>query len=181
MENDETLIHQAQNGNDTAFDTILTRYKPLVKVKAKDYYLLGGDLEDLIQEGMIGLYKAVRDYSNSHNASFATFASLCVVRQIQTAIKAANRQKHMPLNSSLTLENDVAGQSSPETLVLGQEAFRDISDFIRNKLTGLENSVLMLHMDGKTHQQIGEELGKTKKSVDNTIQRIRKKIAAIRQ
>jgi len=175
---DVTLIMLAKNGDDAAFDTILTRYKPLVKTKAKDYFLLGGDLEDLIQEGMIGLYKAVRDYSNSREkkASFATFASLCVVRQIQTAIKAANRQKHMALNSSVELDRDLTNKTSPETLVLGQEAYRDISDFIQEKLSSLENSVLMLHMDGKSHLQIAEELGKSLKAVDNAIQRIRRKV-----
>ena len=181
MENDETLIRLAKSGNDEAFDTLLTRYKPLVKARAKDYFLLGGDLEDLIQEGMIGLYKAVRDYSDSHEnkASFAAFASLCVVRQIQTAIKAASRKKHMPLNSSMELDFTLASETSPETLVLGQESVDKITDFIHGKLSALEHDVLMLHMDGKSHLEIAKGLGKSLKAVDNAIQRIRRKVGDV--
>jgi len=171
----------------------------LVKAKAKAYYLLGGDLEDLIQEGMIGLYKAVLDFNPSKAENFATFASLCVVRQIQTAIKLANRKKHIPLNTSLSLHNEVSSGNStdtnqpqetyldklpdrqindPEALFLGREAYNDIGDFIRQSLSPLEYDVLMLHMSGKSHSQIAEATGRNKKAIDNTIQRIRRKIRA---
>jgi len=185
--NDETLVSQARGGNTSALDLLMNRFKPLVKSKAKDYFLTGGDLEDLIQEGMIGLYKAVLDFDPAKNVKFSSFATLCVVRQIQTAIKAASRQKHMPLNTSLSLHSEATPEtnfdkipgsrlSNPETLVLGHEAYKDIENFIRENLSDLEYDVLTLHMDGKTHLEISEALGKNLKTVDNALQRIRRKI-----
>jgi len=193
---DEKLVEKFRAGEKSALDVLLNRFKPLVKSKAKAYYVMGGDPEDLIQEGMIGLYKAVLDFDISKNNNFAAFASLCVVRQVQTAIKAAGRQKHMPLNESLSLDNiahsdfsesEEAGETymanlpdnrinDPETLFLGREALRDTENFIKHNLSQLEQNVLMLHMDGKTHAEIAEALCKNIKSIDNTIQRIRKKI-----
>jgi len=190
---DEQLISNARAGDTTALDILLRRLKPLVKNKAKAYYITSGDPEDLIQEGMIGLYKAVLDFNETKNANFAAFASICIVRQIQTAIKAAARQKHMPLNNSLSLNNEITTDETdtpetyldklpdreindPEALFLGQEALRDIGDFIKHNLTELEHSVLMLHMEGKSHAEIAVALGKKNKSIDNTLQRIRKKI-----
>ncbi|MCL2215617.1 MAG: RNA polymerase sporulation sigma factor SigH [Defluviitaleaceae bacterium] len=190
---DKQLIHAARAGDTTALDILLRRLKPLVKVKAKAYYLTSGDPEDLIQEGMIGLYKAVLDFDEQKNATFAAFASICIVRQIQTAIKAAARQKHMPLNTSLSLDNEFTQDDAdapdtyidklpdrrindPEALFLGREALRDIDDFIRHNLSPLERDVLTHHMDGKTHAQIAEFLNKKPKSIDNSLQRIRRKI-----
>lgn len=193
---EEHLVSQARAGDRVALDTLMQQFKPLVKAKAKAYFLIGGDLEDLIQEGMIGLYKAVLDFDASKNVGFAAFASLCVVRQIQTAIKLAARQKHMPLNTSLSLHNEISPNSTsdadrqetyldklpdrhindPETLFLGREAYNDIDDFIRQKLSPLEYDVLSLHMEGKSHSYIAQATGKNNKSVDNTIQRIRRKI-----
>ena len=193
----EKLVAQARGGDKSALDNLMQSFKPLVKAKVKDYYLVGGDLEDLIQEGMIGLYKAVLDFNPEKNASFAAFASLCVVRQIQTAIKAAGRQKHLPLNTSLSLHSEIPGTGdnndpaaqetyldklpdhktpSPEAMILGHEAYQDINTFIRDNLTELEYNVLMLHIEGKNHMEIAEVLGKNAKSIDNTIQRIRRKI-----
>jgi len=189
MENksDEYLVTSAKAGDTSALDLLMNRFKPLVKAKAKDYYLTGGDLEDLIQEGMIGLYKAVLDFDWAKGAKFASFATLCVVRQIQTAIKAASRQKHMPLNTSLSLHSETSTenefvelldtrQNNPETLLLGREAYQDIDAFIQDKLSRLEYDVLMLHMDGKTHLEISEALKTNLKAVDNALQRIRRKV-----
>jgi len=170
-----------------ALDAIMQEFKPLVKAKAKAYFLLGGDLEDLIQEGMIGLYKAVLDYEPEKNTSFAAFASLCIVRQIQTAIKSAARQKHMPLNTSISL-SDGTGQeplleslrdrheNDPETLFLGMETYNNIDEFIHQNLSPQEHKVLTMHMEGKSQACIAESIGKNVKSVDNTLQRIRRKI-----
>ena len=195
----DTLVNKAREGDRNALDELMQQFKPLVKAKAKAYYLLGGDLEDLIQEGMIGLYKAVLDFNPSKADNFAAFASLCVVRQIQTAIKLANRKKHIPLNTSLSLHNEVPSGSStdanqpqetyldklpdrqindPEALFLGREAYNDIGEFIRQSLSPLEYDVLMLHMNGKSHSEIAEATGRNKKAIDNTIQRIRRKIKA---
>jgi RNA polymerase sporulation-specific sigma factor len=184
---DENLVAQAREGDTYALELLMNRFKPLVKVKANDYFLTGGDMEDLIQEGMIGLYKAFLDFDREKNVKFASFAAICVVRQIQTAIKAASRQKHIPLNSSLSLSGEVMGETNfgkipdnrsvnPETLVLGREAYQSIGDFIHDNLSSLEYNVLSLHISGKSHGQIAEALGKNKKSVDNTLQRVRRKI-----
>ena len=179
---DEQLAIYARRGDSSALDIILRRLKPLVKSKAKAYYVTSGDPEDLIQEGMIGLYKAVLNFDEKKGIAFTAFASLCIVRQIQTAVKTAARQKHIPLNTSVSLNNETADLESlrsadnPEELFLGSEALKDMDDFIRKNLSPLEYDVLMLHMDGKTYAQISEALGKTSKSVDNTLQRIRRKI-----
>ncbi|MCL2457201.1 MAG: sigma-70 family RNA polymerase sigma factor [Defluviitaleaceae bacterium] len=175
----ENLIQIFRAGNKNALDILLTRFKPLVKTKAKTYYVVGGDPEDLIQEGMIGLYKAVLDFDAEKSDNFAAFAALCVVRQIQTAIKTAARQKHLPLNESLSLENEDSlpdSRNDPVKLLLSREALRDAENFIARKLTPLERDVITLHLDGKTHAEISARIGKNLKSVDNTLQRIRKKI-----
>ena len=192
---DEQLAELAREGDTSALDVLMHRLKPLVKTKAKPYYLTSGDPEDLIQEGMIGLYKAVLDFDVSKKTTFVAFASICIVRQIQTAIKAAARQKHLPLNTSLSLDNEISmGDQSadtpetymdklpdrqindPEALFLSHEALKGLGDFIKHNLTPLEQSTLMHHIDGKTHAEIAEALDKNPKSVDNTLQRIRRKI-----
>jgi len=183
------LVQSFRDGDKSALDVLLARFKPLVKARAKAYYVAGGDPEDLIQEGMIGLYKAVLDFNAARGGNFASFASLCVTRQVQTAIKTAGRQKHSPLNESLSLDNsdDERGESfmenlaasrenNPEVLFLGRESLRETEDFIRENLTEMERDVLTLHLDGNSHREIAEHLGKNKKSVDNTLQRIRKKL-----
>jgi len=187
IKSDEHLVAEARDGNTAALDLLMNRFKPLAKSKAKDYYLTGGDLEDLIQEGMIGLYKAVLDFDREKCIKFAPFATLCVVRQIQTAIKAASRQKHMPLNTSVSLHNEETPEISldkipdhrvinPEDLLLGLEAYQNIDDFIHENLSRLELDVLMLHIDGKTHSEIAQSIGKNLKTVDNALQRIKRKI-----
>ncbi|MCL2603672.1 MAG: sigma-70 family RNA polymerase sigma factor [Defluviitaleaceae bacterium] len=177
---DEQLIHAARAGGMDALDALLSRFKPLVKAKAAAYFLSGGDRDDLIQEGMIGLYKAFLDYAPEKNPVFSAFASLCINRQILTAIKAAARRKHAPLNASLALDTaEDAPQigSNPETLLISRESSEDISLFIRENLSALEYDVLMLYMEGMNHAQIAETLGKPLKSVDNTLQRVRKKVS----
>jgi len=185
MANDHELVASARGGDTAALDLLMHSFKPLVKAKAKDYFLTGGDMEDLIQKGMIGLYKAVLDFDPSKNVKFASFATLCIVRQIQTAIKAASRNKHQPLNTSLPLDSTDTTDfdkipdhraHNPETLMLGRETYQDIDKLIHGNLTQLEYNVLALHMDGKNHAKIAETLGKTTKSVDNALQRIRRKI-----
>lgn len=183
----EQLVENFRGGDKSALDVLLNKLKPLVKSRVKAYYVPGGDAEDLIQEGMIGLYKAVLDFDITKNNNFLAFASLCIVRQVQTAVKTAGRQKHIPLNDSLSLDTKTSDEAfmdklpdreinDPETLFLGREALRDTKDFIKRNLSPLEHSVLTLHMEGKSHEQIAEILGKNKKSIDNTLQRIRKKL-----
>jgi RNA polymerase sporulation-specific sigma factor len=187
---DEQLVENFRAGDKTATEVLLTRFKPLVKAKAKAFYVAGGDPEDLIQEGMIGLYKAVLDFDFAKNDSFAAFASLCVVRQLQTAIKTAGRRKHTPLNESLSLDNaaeesdtyqlPASRASDPETLLLGREALRDTQAFIRHNLSALEQTVLSHHTHGKSHAEIAELTGKNKKAIDNALLRIRKKLGKIK-
>lgn len=184
--NDETLVEKSRQGDENALDILLQRYKPLVKSKVKTYYQAGGDPEDLIQEGMIGLYKAVLGYDSTKRVTFAAFAALCILRQVQTAIKTASRLKHIPLNTSLSLDNETGEQlpahrdNDPEALFLGREALKHIDDYIKTNLSELEYSVFVLHMDGKSHMEIADALGKSAKSVDNTLQRIRRKIEKIK-
>jgi RNA polymerase sporulation-specific sigma factor len=184
---DERLVEDFRNGDKVALDVLLTRFKPLVKAKARAYYVTGGDPDDLIQEGMIGLYKAVLDFDFEKNDSFSAFASLCIVRQVQTAIKAATRQKHMPLNESLSLDNENAAPAEipaartgdPETILLGREALRDTQEFIKQNLSSLEQSVLLQHTNGKSHAEIAASIGKNTKTVDNALRRIRKKLGKL--
>lgn len=184
---DEMLVAEARQGNTAALDLLMNRYKALVKSRAKDYFLTGGDLEDLIQEGMIGLYKAVLDFDPSKNVRFASFAVLCIVRQIQTAIKAASRNKHLPLNTSLSLHSEGAADSlidiipdnrpnNPEDLLLGLEAYQNIDHFIHHHLTPLEQDVLTHYLNDKTHSEIAALVGGNLKTVDNALQRLRRKI-----
>ncbi|MCL2499966.1 MAG: sigma-70 family RNA polymerase sigma factor [Defluviitaleaceae bacterium] len=176
---DEKLIQAARAGNVDALDALLSRYKPLVKAKAAMYFLSGGDRDDLMQEGMIGLYKAFLDYAPEKNPVFSAFASLCINRQILTAIKTAARRKHAPLNASLALDTAEDAPeigNNPEALLISRESSEDINLFIRESLSEMEYSVLMLHIEGMNHKQIAETLDKPLKSVDNTLQRVRRKI-----
>lgn len=191
MGNDEpstlALVFASRMGDTNALEVLMNMYKPLVKAKAKQYFLSGGDIEDLVQEGMIGLYKAVLNFDETKGAKFSSFATLCVTRQIQTAIKTANRNKHIPLNSSVMLHtedfpdsNAIPSHSSnianPELLVIGQETLQDIDILIQERLTQLEHSVFLMYMDSKTHLEISTVLGIEQKSVDNALQRIKRKI-----
>ncbi len=169
----------------------MDKYKAVVKSKTRPYFLMGADKEDILQEGMIGLYKAVRDYQPEKNISFRSFAELCINRQIYTAIKSAARQKHMPLNSYVSLnkpvfEEDQEGSlldllkeeavSNPETLVIGQESRNFIEAHMNDSLTALEMKVLKYHLDGKNYEEIAALIGRPEKSVDNALQRIKKKL-----
>ena len=161
---DEILIRRLREGESAIADYLMEKYKGLVKKKARAMFLMGGDTDDLIQEGMIGLFKAVRDYQPDREASFQSFANLCIDRQIYSAIKSSNRQKHQPLNTYVSL-------SSSET-----ENVSALENEMEKSLSSLENRVLHLYLEGNSYTEIAEILGKTPKSIDNALRRIRKKI-----
>lgn len=191
---DDELLRLSRTGDDGAQTVLLDRYKTLVKAKARSYFLIGADREDIIQEGMIGLYKAIRDYQEDKRASFRAFAELCINRQIITAIKAATRQKHIPLNSSISLNKTAyeeqsdqtyldllkeAAVSNPETLFIGREDRVFIETHIGEVLSKFEYAVLTLYLQGKTYQEISEVIGKPEKSIDNALQRVKRKVEKI--
>ncbi len=189
---DEQLIQRLRNGETAITDYIMDKYKYVVRKKAKAMYLLGGENDDLIQEGMIGLFKAIRDYDESQEASFHSFAELCISRQIYTAIKLSQRQKHMPLNSYVSLysqgensEEDrqtplidqlqTAKDNNPEELFLDKEYFAVMEQELKQKLSDLESRVLHLHLMGEDYRSIAKLLDKSPKSIDNALQRIKQK------
>lgn len=191
LKRDETLVAQAQNGNRPAETELLEKYKPLVKAKSRAYFLIGADSEDIIQEGMIGLYKAIRDYDSNKNASFRSFAELCVNRQMITAIKAATRQKHQPLNSYISLNKPIFDEDSdetyldllqegellnPEVLLIGQESKTILEHEMVKNLSAFESRVLTLYLQGRSYFEIAGVLQKTEKSIDNALQRVKKKL-----
>lgn len=188
---DEEVVAFARDGDDVALEYLIHKYKNFVRAKARSYFLIGADREDIIQEGMIGLYKAIRDFRADKLASFRAFAELCITRQIITAIKTATRQKHIPLNSYVslnkplyddesdrTLEDILAGNkvSDPEELVISREEFLDIESKMSEFLSELEWSVLMLYLEGKSYQEIAEQLSRHVKSIDNALQRVKRKL-----
>ena len=182
---DEELIIRLREGEQEVMDYLMDKYKNLVRDKAKSMYILGGDSEDLIQEGMIGLFKAVRDYQPDKEASFQTFARMCVDRQIYNAIQNSNRQKHQPLNSYISLSQD-PGESqdhlqdmwadNPESIIIDQENVRSLEQEITCTLSLMENQVLEYYLDGMGYAEIAALMKKTPKSIDNALQRIRTKI-----
>ena len=191
---DEELVMLAKKRDNTASDELYHRYKNIVRGKARPYFLVGADRDDLIQEGMIGFFKAVRDYDSSKNDSFRPFAEMCIVRRILTAIKQATRNKHMPLNKYESLYRsvydddsekqllDMIGMSSasdPEELYLKQEFSRSVEETMRTELTPFEHSVLKRFLDGMSYSEIAASLGRTSKAVDNALQRIRKKLEKV--
>ena len=180
---DEELISRLRSGESGISDYLMEKYKGLVRQKARAMYLIGGDTDDLSQEGMIGLFKAVRDYQPDREASFVTFARMCIDRQLYSAIQNSNRQKHMPLNCYVSLSQEdeeapVLDQwvENPESIIIGQESMRDLQKKISSSLSPMENKVLSYFLDGKTYVQIGEIMDKSPKSIDNALQRIRTKI-----
>lgn len=188
---DEEVVKLASSGNKIALDYILDKYKNLVKVKARAYFIIGADKEDIIQEGMIGLYKSIRDYQESKETSFKVFAELCITRQMITAIKSATRQKHIPLNSYISLNKPVYdGESektyidtiasikslNPEELFIGQESKNFIEKHISKTLTKLECKVLELYLQGKNYTEISNIVQKPEKSIDNALQRVKRKL-----
>ncbi|MCD7725731.1 MAG: RNA polymerase sporulation sigma factor SigH [Clostridiales bacterium] len=190
---DEELLIRLRDGEDGVTEYIMNKYKNLVRSKAKSMYILGADSDDLIQEGMIGLFKAVRDYDSGRDASFATFADLCVSRQMYTAVQASRRQKHIPLNTYISLYGSAgtnrdgeeeelvnvlaarAGQS-PEELVIDRENVTRLEGIIEKELSLFEKQVLDLYLTGMGYQQIAKVLGKDDKSTDNALQRLKAKL-----
>ena len=194
---DEEIIRRVRGGEKEGTDYLLEKYKNLVRKKARALYLIGGDNDDLIQEGMIGLYKAIRDYDVEKETVFHSFASVCIDRQLYNAVKGANRLKNSPLNTYISLdipveargneENGAAtlgemlewvGVSNPEDILIDRERVGKIEQYIRQNLSEFEQKVVNLYVDGMNYQQIAKELEKTPKSIDNALQRIKKKLMA---
>ncbi|HJD35597.1 MAG TPA: RNA polymerase sporulation sigma factor SigH, partial [Candidatus Blautia ornithocaccae] len=177
---DEELIRRAQNGEKKLEEFLIDKYKGMVRKKAHAMFLIGGEQEDLIQEGMIGLFRAVRDYRPSKNASFATFASLCVERQIYKAIEISGRQKHRPLNSYISLSEENSPlkntedtkQQNPEEIIIDRESTNLMQEKIKERLSPFENQVLRAYLEGKDYHQIARQMEKSPKSIDNALQRI---------
>lgn len=193
---DEELIDRLRQGEEPIMEYICTKYKEAVRRKAKTMYILGGERDDLIQEGMVGLFKAVRDYDSGRDASFATFADLCISRQMYTAVQAADRQKHIPLNSYVSLYTggpvDGEGETremleqledreklNPEELFLDKERVSDMEQMISRELSGFEKQVLDLYLTGMNYTEIAKVLDRDPKSTDNALQRIRNKLKRI--
>jgi len=191
---DEELVVLAQQGNDRALDFLLSKYFVYVRSKSLSYYIVGADRDDIIQEGMIGLFKAVRDFSSERGVTFKTFADVCVTRQIITAVKNASRQKHAPLNFYVSLNKSVSddeGDSTlgeilehekvlnPEDIVIKKESADILGSEIRRLLSSFESRVLSLYLQGNSYLDIGKVVGKDPKAVDNALQRIKKKFEKI--
>ena len=179
---DEELICRLRAGESAIEDYLLEKYKPFVKSKSRALFLVGGDKEDLIQEGMIGLFKAIRDFKEENGAPFAAFAKLCVERQMYTAIEAAGRQKNAPLNGyiSLSEESEHLLEYGIEEAVIEKTSYQQLYAKMRTLLSSMENEVLELFLEGKDYIEIAKILGKPDKSIDNALQRIKGKIRKIR-
>ena len=183
---DEELIARLRDGETIIEDYLMEKYKGLVRQKARAMFLIGGDTDALIQEGMIGLFKAVRDFQPGREATFATFARMCIDRQIYSAIQNSNRQKHLPLNSYVSLNQEDESSpiwelsvENPEEIIIDQETTRDLQQKISDYLSPMENKVLDLYLKGEGYVEIGRILGKSPKSIDNALQRIRAKIREV--
>lgn len=188
---DEEIVMEAKNGSNRAQEYLISKYENFVKSKAKSYFLIGADKEDIYQEGMIGLYKAIRDFNPEKLTSFKAFAELCVTRQIITAIKTATRQKHIPLNTYVSLNKPIYDEESertlldvlsgikisdPEELMISKEQMDYIEGKIEKVLSGLELEVLTSYLDGKSYQEIACDLERHSKSIDNALQRVKRKL-----
>lgn len=188
---DEVIVDMVREGQSIALEYLIFKYRNFVRAKARSYFLIGADREDIIQEGMIGLFKAVRDYKEDKLTSFKAFAELCITRQMITAIKTATRQKHIPLNSYVSLDKpiydedsdrtllDVIGGSKvtdPEELIINREEYVDIEYKMSEILSDLEKKVLMLYLDGRSYQEIAVDLDRHVKSIDNALQRVKRKL-----
>lgn len=191
---DEAILSVIRHGNYDAMDYLINKYKKLVTIKTRAYFIIGADREDIVQEGMIGLFKAIRDYNPDRQAGFYSFAELCITRQIISAIKSANRQKNIPLNSYVSLSKSVFeenGQESyldtltenrisdPEELYIGREDKIYIEKHIAAMLSVLECRVLSLYLQGKSYVEISQFIGKDEKAIDNALQRVRRKVGKI--
>jgi RNA polymerase sporulation-specific sigma factor len=188
---DEDIVNAYREGDSDALEYLITKYQYFVRAKARSYFLVGADREDIVQEGMIGLYKAIRDFRGDKLASFKAFAELCITRQIITAIKTATRQKHIPLNSYVSLDKPIYDEESdrtlldvisgsrvsdPEEMIINREAFTGLEDKMGEILSPLEQRVLMLYLDGRSYQEISYDLGRHLKSIDNALQRVKRKV-----
>ena len=173
---DEELIAELRDNRDEIIDYLLEKYKSLVRKHANALYLIGGDTDDLIQEGMIGLFKAIREYQPGHEASFYHFADLCIARQMYTAVEASNRKKHAPLNSYISLYDDPDADENPEHLLIGKENIEQKLEMLSKKLSKMEKQVFDYMLEGLNYRQIAERMGKSPKAIDNAIQRMRGKI-----
>ncbi|MBM7573108.1 RNA polymerase sporulation-specific sigma factor [Aquibacillus albus] len=188
---DDEIISLVHSGHSQALDYLINKYRNFVRAKARTYFLIGADREDIVQEGMIGLYKAIRDYKGDKLSSFKAFAELCVTRQIITAIKTATRQKHIPLNSYVSLDKPIYDEESdrtlldviagsktidPQELLVNQEKFGDMECKMSELLSELERQVLTLYLDGRSYQEISVELKRHVKSIDNALQRVKRKL-----
>ena len=188
---DEEIVESARQGDPVALEYLIKKYKNFVRSKARSYFLIGADREDIIQEGMIGLFKAIRDYRSDKISSFRAFAELCITRQIITAIKTATRQKHIPLNSYVSLNKPIYDEESdrtlldilsgkkildPEELLISREEVNNIEAKIGEILSDLELKVLMYYLQGKSYQEIAVDLDRHVKSIDNALQRVKHKL-----
>ena len=186
---DEQLIGQLRSGDSGVMDYILDKYKPLVRKKANAVFLIGGETDDLIQEGMIGLFKAVRDYDGGKEASFFSFAELCITRQLYKAVEASNRKKHAPLNTYISFYSETGeeghslaetlttgGMGDPEQMIIDQENLKQFWDGLREHLSPMEQQVLDEYLQGNNYQQIAEHMNKQPKTIDNALQRIKTKV-----
>lgn len=188
---DEELVERVHQGDSDALDFLIHKYQNFVRAKARSYFLVGADREDIVQEGMIGLYKAIRDFKEDKLTSFKAFAELCITRQMITAIKTATRQKHIPLNSYVSLDKPIYDEESdrtlmdvlsgakptdPEELIINREEVDDIEGKMTELLSDLERKVLVLYLDGRSYQEISEELNRHVKSIDNALQRVKRKL-----
>lgn len=191
LKTDEELLEAVREGNSEALEYLINKYKNFVRAKARSYFLIGADREDIVQEGMIGLYKSIRDFRGDKLASFKAFAELCITRQIITAIKTATRQKHIPLNSYVSLDKPIYDEDSdrtlldvicgpkvtdPEELMINKEEFNGLEDKMSEILSDLERRVLMLYLDGRSYQEIAVDLDRHVKSIDNALQRVKRKL-----
>ena len=190
-QSDEQVVRLAQENDSQALEYLLNKYKNFVRTKARSYFLIGADHEDIVQEGMIGLYKAIRDYKEEKLSSFKAFAELCITRQIITAIKTATRQKHIPLNSYISLNKPIYEEdsdrtlldviteetmSNPEEMMIDREDLTFIEGRIGQMMSDFEKEVLIRYMEGKSYVQIADEMGRHVKSIDNALQRIKRKL-----
>lgn len=193
---DEQVVRLAQQADGTALEYLLNKYKNFVRSKARSYFLIGADHEDIVQEGMIGLYKAIRDFREEKLSSFRAFAELCITRQIITAIKTATRQKHIPLNSYVSLNKPIYDEESdrtlldvitegweanPEEVLINREDVSVIEGRIGKMLSGLEKQVLLRYLEGKSYQEISQEMKRHVKSIDNALQRVKRKLQKMLQ
>ncbi|HOQ76301.1 MAG TPA: RNA polymerase sporulation sigma factor SigH [Thermoclostridium sp.] len=188
---DEEIIHRIRNGCKKCMEHLIEKYKPLVRAKSRSYFLVGADREDIVQEGMIGLFKAIRDYRDDKSIPFRMFAEMCITRQIITAVKTATRQKHIPLNSYVSLNKRMYDEDSdktlvemlhgvsitdPEELFISKEDYSDIEQKMLELLSPFEKQVLTMYLSGIAYQDIARQLNKPVKSIDNALQRLKKKI-----